>query len=220
MTYICVDKVNLEDVPTTVTEALSRPDREYWKQAMQDEIGSFEENKAWKLIDPTKSVTVVQCKWVFKRKIDQSDKVSYCARLVAKGFCQKPGIDYNDTFAPVVRHSTLRLMIALAVKLGLRIDHLDIKTAFLNGYLNETVYMEQPEGFIKKGNEQKICKLYRAIYGLKQSSNAWNKRIDIFFIDLCFTRSKHEPCLYIYKKKRKWQMFICNIICRGFVHIF
>ena len=106
---------------------------------------------------------VVECKWVFKLKCDSENRLSYRARLVAKGFTQREGIDYGETFAPVVRYSTLRLLVGLAVKLDLKITHLDVKTAFLNGMLEENVFMRQPEGFVLKGFEDKVCKLKKAI---------------------------------------------------------
>lgn len=197
VTYICAEEISLEDVPETVSQALSRPDAQKWKEAMMDEMESFKENDAWELVDPPKKATIVDSKWIYKVKCNSKNETNYRARLVARGFAQKEGIDYSETFSPVVRHSTLRLLIALATKLDLSITHLDIKTAFLNGYLEENVYMRQPQGFIVKGAENKVCKLKRAIYGLKQSSRAWNKRVDDVLTKLNYKRSNLEPCLYI-----------------------
>ena len=197
VTYMCIGDMDLENVPETVTEALSRPDAECWKRAMEEEMRSFEENNAWDLIDVPEKGHVVSCKWVFKKKCDSDNKVSYRARLVAKGYTQKAGIDYEETFAPVIKYASLRLLFALSLKLNLSITHLDVKTAFLNGYLNETILMKQPEGFIEKGNESKVCKLNRAVYGLKQSSRAWNHRVDQVLLKLEFKKSVYEPCLYI-----------------------
>lgn len=130
-------------------------------------------------------------------------KFCYRARLVARGFNQKEAVDYDDTFSPVVRHSTLRLLIAFSVKYNLSIIHLDVKTAFLNGFLDKIVFMKQPEGFIMQGCEDKVCKLNKAIYGLKQSSRAWNTRINDFLLDIGYVRSNYEPCLYIKKENEK-----------------
>lgn len=149
VTYMCTTE--LEDVPITVSEALSRPDADCWREAMADEIKSFEDNQTWELIDRPPGASVVQCKWVFKKKCDNENRVSYRARLVAKGFSQKAGVDFDETFAPVIRYSSLRMLIALSLKLNL--THLDVKTAFLNGYLQETVLMKQPEGFVLQGQE-------------------------------------------------------------------
>lgn len=196
VTYISAADIDLSDVPMTLTEALSRPDSENWKEAMKEEMDSFAENETWELVDPPCEGTIVQCKWVYKVKSDVVNKCKYRARLVAKGFTQKEGIDYGETFAPVVKYSTLRLLLALAVKLNLKITHLDVKTAFLNGLLKENVYMKQPEGFVVKGFENKVCKLKKAIYGLKQSSRSWYERVDVFLSKLGYERSKLEPCLY------------------------
>lgn len=203
VTYLSTNTVNETDIdefPVTTSDALSRPDGHKWKQAMLEEISSFEENETWELVDLPKEGTIVECKWVYKIKCNSESEISYRARLVARGFTQKEGIDYTETFAPVVRHSTLRLLIALAVKLNLKITHLDVKTAFLNGLLEESVYMRQPEGFVLKNHENKVYKLKKAVYGLKQSSRAWNKRVDNFLLDLNYQKSKFEPCLYIKRK--------------------
>lgn len=144
VTYACMQGFSSDDNddPVTVEEAMSRSDAELWKRAMYEEMQCFEDNDAWELMDgPPDSTTVVPCKWVFKRKISESGEVKYRARLVAKGCVQKAGVDYGDVFSPVVRHSTLRLLIALAVRLDLKITHIDVKTAFLNSSLEQPVYM-------------------------------------------------------------------------------
>ena len=155
MMYACQTNVKIEDVPLNVSDALSRPDSEKWKQAIEAELASFEENEAWEVVEKPDSATIVQCKWVFRKKFDSENKVRYKARLVAKGFTQKPGVDYDETFSLVVRHTTLRLLLALSVHLNLKTTHLDVATAFLNGSLTETVFMMQPEGFNKSVNKKK-----------------------------------------------------------------
>jgi hypothetical protein len=120
----------------------------------------------------------------------------YKARLVEKGFAQEWGVDYDGTFSPVVRHSSIRVLLALAAELDLDIDHLDVTTAFLNGDLEEEVYMCQPEGFIKKGEEQKVCLLKKTLYGLKKSQRAWNKKIHSTLLEFGLKRSEYEPCIY------------------------
>lgn len=187
------------NAPSNVCEVFSRHDRQQWQQAMLEEMQSFEDNETWELVDPPEQGTVVESKWVFKVKCDGGGKKLYRARLVAKGYTQKEGIDYNQTFAPVVRHSTLRFLIALAVQFDLKIIHLDVKTAFLNGALKEDVYMQQPEGFVSKGNESKVFKLKKAVYGLKQSSRAWNEKVDEVLLKIGYRKSLLEPCLYIHK---------------------
>jgi hypothetical protein len=128
----------------TYEEAMNGPEKEMWRQAMMEELKAFEDNQAWELVDVKKADRVVQCKWVFKKKFESDNKVRFRARLVAKGFTQKEGVDYKETYSPVLRYSTLRLLFALSVKLKFTITHLDVTTAFLNGYLDENVYMQVP----------------------------------------------------------------------------
>lgn len=193
VTYACAQECSSNDDPITVKEAMSRDDAALWKKAMSEEIQCFKDNDVWELTDSLPdSSTVVPCKWVFKRKVDESGKVRYRARLVAKGCAQKAEVDYGDVFSPVVRHSTLRLLIALAVRLNLKITHLDVKTAFLNGVLEQPVYMKQPEGFIVKNHENEVYQLKKAVYGLKQSSRAWNARVNEVLSKLGYNKSKHE----------------------------
>src|ERR1700712_2044168 len=113
---------------------------------MDEEIRCLEENEAWEIVDKPETGTIVQCKWVFKKKQDADGRLKHRARLVAKGFTEKPGVDFDEIFSPVIRHSTFRLLIAMSVNLNLKVTHLDVKTAFLNGYLDNEVFMFQPEG--------------------------------------------------------------------------
>ncbi|CAH2109248.1 unnamed protein product [Euphydryas editha] len=133
----------------TLQEALTRNEKEYWQKALKEEFQWFEENQAWELVDASNSGCVVQCKWVLKKKCDVDGKVLYRARLVAKCFTQRHGVDYNETFSPVVRYSTLRLLFALTVKLDFKTTHLDVKTAFLNGHLEDDDFMQKPDCFVK-----------------------------------------------------------------------
>lgn len=184
--------------PQTIDEALSGPDKEHWRDAIEDEYKSFEQNKAWTLTQLPAGKKAVKCKWIFKKKLgSEGQLLRYKARLVAKGFTQEYGIDYKETYSPVVRYSTIRTLIALAVNLDLHIDHMDVKTAFLNGELQETVYMEQPHGHKIKGKENHVFKLNKAIYGLKQASKAWYDEIDKALSDLQFKKTLSEPCVYI-----------------------
>lgn len=195
--YACEADVKMEDIPSSVSDALSRDDSDKWRQAIEDELASFEENEAWEVVKKPENATIVQCKWVFKKKFDSSGKVRYKARLVAKGFTQRPGVDYEETFSPVVRHSTLRLLIALSVNLELRTTHLDVTTAFLNGSLTETVFMMQPEGLNNSANNNYVLRLKRAIYGLKQASRVWYEKVENVLKVLGYKKSKYEPCVYM-----------------------
>ncbi|CAH2103269.1 unnamed protein product [Euphydryas editha] len=214
-TNLCVlDENQLYGEDITYLEAMNGPESEEWKQAMRDEIKAFEDNQAWELVDRTEADRVVQCKWVFKKKFESDNKVRFRARLVAKGFTQKEGVDYKETFSPVLRYSTLRLLFALSVKFNFEITHFDVTTAFLNGFLDENVYMQVPCNL--KCKENSVLKLKRAIYGLKQSARAWNKRIDDCLLKLNFVKSKLEPCLYS-KKCKKGQIIVAVFVDDFFI---
>lgn len=195
---VCVGvDVNSCDDQITLESAMNGPESVEWNKAMQEELQSFEDTNAWELVDIPVSGTIVKCKWVLKKKFDSDNKVRYRARLVAKGFMQKKGVDYDETFSPVVRHATLRLLFALAVKLNLDITHLDVTTAFLNGDLEETIFMQKPEGFPESQGNGKVLKLKKAIYGLKQSSRAWYKKVDDCLLGMGYKSLEIESCLYI-----------------------
>lgn len=125
------------DDEMTYNDAISGPEKQQWLQAMAEELQSFSDNAVWEVVHAPENVSVVQCKWVLKKKFDHENKVRYRARLVAKGFTQKAGVDYLDTFSPVIRHSTLRLLLAMSVQMNMNVTHLDVTTAFLNGFLKK-----------------------------------------------------------------------------------
>ena len=132
---------------------------------------------------------------MFKVKVDGNGRVErYKARLVAQGFTQVKGADYDETFCPVVRMESLRTVVSLAVRNGLRLHQLDVTTAFLNGELEEDVYMRQPEGFVA-GREHLVCKLKRSLYCLKQSPRCWNSTLDGYLKQLGFLQSNSDPCI-------------------------
>ena len=136
-------------------------------------------------------------KWVFKIKRNADGSISkYKARLVAKGYVQRHGVDFDEVFASVARVETIRLIIALAASNGWEIHHLDVKTAFLHGHLKEEVYVTQPEGFVVRGEEQKVYKLKKALYGLRQAPRAWNIKLNQILRVLKFERCSKEPSLY------------------------
>lgn len=189
---ICVESVGEENL--TYTDVMNGPEKSEWCRAMEDELQSFSECDAWEVVDKPDSGTVVQCKWVYKKKLNSDNTVRYRARLVAKGFTQKEGVDYKETFSPVLRYSVLKLLFALSVKLDMNVMHYDVTTAFLNGNLEESVYMQPPPNLALSG---KVLKLKKAIYGLKQSARAWYKRVDECLQKLNYKKSQHEPCLFV-----------------------
>ncbi|MCO5603161.1 hypothetical protein L7F22_057308 [Adiantum nelumboides] len=147
-----------------------------WKDAMQQEIDSIHKNHTWDLVDLPTGKKPIGTKWVFKVKRKQDGTIDrYKARLVAKGYAQQKGIDYDETFAPTSRASTVRSLVAIAAHHNWKVHQLDIKTAFLNGDLKKEVYVSQPSGFVVKGQEQKVCRLRKALYGPKQAPRAWYK---------------------------------------------
>lgn len=153
------------DEPTSYTEAVQETE---WKKAMEAEIKSIEKNGTWVLTELPQGHKAIGLKWVYKLKKDTDGKiVKHKARLVAKGYVQKYGIDFEEVFAPVTRMETVRLLLALAAKNGWEVHHMDVKSAFLNGEIEEEVYVFQPEGFEKQGEEHKVYKLLKALYGLR-----------------------------------------------------
>ena len=150
------------------------------------------------MIELPETKKAIGVKWVFRTKFNSNGSIlKHRARLVVKGFAQVAGVDYGDTFAPVARHDTIRLLLALAGQMGWKVYHLDVKSAFLNGILLEEIYVQQPEGFEVIGHEHKVYKLHKALYGLKQAPRAWYSRIDSHLIQLGFRRSENEATLYL-----------------------
>ena len=152
----------------------------------------------WSLVEQPLGANVIGSKWVFKVKYASDGSIDrFKARLVAQGYNQKHGIDFFDVFAPVVSYEAVRCVLSLAASMNFEIHQADIKTAFLNGTLEETIYMRQPPGFTLPGLEHLVCKLERSLYGLKQSPRQWNKVLDSYLKESGFTPSLCEPCIYI-----------------------
>jgi len=162
---------------------------------MKDEMESLQKMKTWTLTELPKNRQALTCKWVFRVKNDGRKK----ARLVARGYDQKPGIDYYETFSPVARYASIRLILSHANQENFYVETFDIKTAFLNGNLSEEIYMTQPKGF--EDGSGKVCKLVKSIYGLKQAPKAWNKRITKFLKNLNFEATDNDPCIF-YNRSR------------------
>ena len=177
---------------------------EEWRNAMNEEYNSIMKNDTWELTELPKNKVPIGCKWLYKSKFNVDGSIDkHKARLVAKGYSQKEGIDYEDTFAPIAKMNKIRIMIALAKKYNWKMHQLDVKSAFLNGELKEEVYLVQPEGFVKQGQEHLVCRLKKALYGLKQAPRSWYVKIDSFFYEKDFMRSKNDPNLYIKKDEDK-----------------
>lgn len=184
--------------PSSYNEAVTCDESAQWAIAMSEEIESLHKNHTWELVKPPSNQKIVGCKWVFKKKegILGVEATRFKARLVAKGFTQKEGIDYNEVFSPVVKHSSIRVLLAMVAKSDLELEQLDVKTAFLHGELEETIYMRQPEGFTVPGKEDHVCLFKKSLYGLKQSPRQWYKRFDSFMIQHGYTRCDYDACVY------------------------
>ena len=183
--------------PLTREEALRSADAEQWQQAMADEMASLLANNSWTLEKVPKGINPIPVKWVFKIKRDSAGNVErYKARLVAKGFRQQEGIDYNEVFAPVSKYSTLRVLMAKVAAEDLEMHQLDIKTAFLQGNLEEDIFICQPPGY-EQGDSSMACHLHKALYGLKQAPRAWYQRLHEELTNLGFVASSADPGLYI-----------------------
>jgi hypothetical protein len=162
----------VDDNTTSIIEAYASPDAGDWKEAVCSEIDSTLSNGTWELSELPFGCKPIGCKWVFKKKLRPDSTIDkYKARLVAKGYTQKEGEDFFDTYSPIARMTTIRVLLSLAASYGLIVHQMDVKTTFLNGELDDEIYMVQPDGFVVKGEEQKVYKLLKSFYGLKQAPN-------------------------------------------------
>jgi hypothetical protein len=170
----------------------------------------------WELEEIPKGAKTVGCKWVYKIKYDSKGNVErFKVRLVMKGFTQREGIDYNETFSPVSCKDSFRIIVALVAHYDLELHQIDVKTTFLNGDLEENVYMAQPKGFVMEGKESMGCRLKKSIYGLKQASIQWYLKFDRTIRNFGFQENVEDNCVYAKFKNRKYIfliMFVDNIL--------
>ena len=194
------DNIMMDDDPISYDEAIQSRDSGKWLDAMNSEIESMHINKVWTLENVPKGNVPIGCKWIFKKKIEGrwqdrnvQGKTGSEIRVLQR---QILGIDYDETFSPVAMHKSIRIMLAIAAFYDYEIWQMDVKTAFLNGDLEEQIYMVQPEGFEVSGSAGKACKLQRSIYGLKQASRSWNMCFDTTVKDFGFVQNEDDPCVY------------------------
>ncbi|CAL8074762.1 unnamed protein product [Prunus armeniaca] len=181
--------------PTCFSQVVHFPE---WREAMVIEFNALLKNQTSVLIPPSQQ-QVVGCKWVFKLKRKSDGFIEkYKACLIAKGFHQQPGIDFDETFSPVVKPTTVRTILALAVSFGWPLRQLDVKNAFLHGYLDIIVFMSQPPGFVDPTRPTDVCRLHKAISGLKQAPRAWFQRHSGFLLQFGFVQSRADPYLFIF----------------------
>ena len=188
----------LESEPQSYKEAMNSLEGSLWKEAIKSEIDSILQNHMWELVDLPPSSKPLGYKWIFKRKMKTDGTINkYKARLVIKGYKQKEGLDYFDTYSPVTRITSIRMVLAIAALRNLEIHQMDVKTAFLNGDLDEEIYLEQPEGFVAPGQEKKVCKLVKSLYGLKQAPKQWHQKFDSVVLANGFKINECDKCIYI-----------------------
>ena len=179
-------------------------------RAMREEMLAIDRNETWELVPTPTNCTPIGLKWIFKLKKNPQGKViKHKARLVVKGYSQRKGIDYDEIYAPVVRFETIRILIALAALKNWKIHHLDVMSAFLNGEIDEVIYVRQPEGFLVKGKEAHVLRLKKALYGLKQAPRAWYFKLHSCLLSLGFIKSDFEQSLYL--KRSDGEMLIVGV---------
>ncbi|GJW16019.1 retrovirus-related pol polyprotein from transposon TNT 1-94 [Tanacetum coccineum] len=185
--------------PKNIKEAIQD---ESWTMAMQEELNQFKTNDVWSLVPLPENQTIIGTKWVFKNKLDENGIVSRNkARLVAQGYNQQEGIDFDETYAPVARLESIRILLAYACAHDFKLYQMDVKSAFLNGFINEEVFVAQPPGFIDFEKPNHVFKLKKALYGLKQAPKAWYDRLKAFLINHNYTMGLVDNTLFTKKIK-------------------
>ena len=189
--------IGAENDPETFSQAMSSKESNSWYNAMKEEMNSMASNRVWDLVELPDGIKAIGCKWVFKTKKDSLGNIErHKARLVAKGFTQREGIDYTETSSPVSKKDSFRIIMALVAHFDFDLHQMDVKTAFLNGNLEEEVYMKQPEGFSSSEGEHLVCKLKKSIYGLKQASRQWYLKFHEVITSFGFEENIMDQCIY------------------------
>ena len=187
-----------------------------WVNAMHEELEQFERNEVWKLVPRPEHVNVIGTKWIFKNKLNEEGKiVRNKARLVAQGYVQEEGIDYEETYAPVARLDAIRLLLSFACANNFRLFQMDVKSAFLNGIIKEEVYVEQPPGFEDDKHPDWVFRLHKALYGLKQAPRAWYEKLSSFLIAHGYDRGNVDTTLFIKRVNKGMivvQIYVDDII--------
>jgi hypothetical protein len=185
-------------VPSSVRAALIDPN---WHRAMEEEFTALIANNTWDLVPRPVGSNVVTGKWIFKHKFNSDGSLErYKARWVLRSFTQRPGIDYDETFSPVVKPAKFRTVLSLAVSRSWPVHQLDVKNAFLYGTLSETVYCSQPTGFVDPTQPDCVCLLNKSLYGLKQAPRAWYSRFATYITSLGFVEAKSDTSLFVFRR--------------------
>jgi len=181
--------------PKNVKEAMTD---EFWIEAMQEELNQFKRSEVWDLVPRPEGMNVIDTKWIFKNKSDEHGTVTRNkARLVAQGYTQIKGLDFDETFASVARLESIRLLLGVSCILKFKLFQMDVKSAFLNGYLNEEVYVEQPKGFVDPSFPNHVYRLKKALYGLKQATRAWYERLTQFLVNQGYMKGDTDKTLFV-----------------------
>ncbi|GJZ03416.1 retrovirus-related pol polyprotein from transposon TNT 1-94 [Tanacetum coccineum] len=187
-----------------------------WIEAMQEELHEFEHLEVWELVPPPDKAFVITLKWIYKVKLDELGGIlKNKARLVARGYRQEEGIDFEESFAPVARLEAIRIFLAFAAHMNMVVYQMDVKTAFLNGNLREEVYVSQPDGFVDPDKPNYVYKLKKALYGLKQAPRAWYDMLSSFLISNDFSKGSVDPTLFIRREGKELllvQIYVDDII--------
>lgn len=200
-----VAMLSIVDEPETFEEAMNSNERNEWKDAMNEEYDSLIRNETWRLVDRAEAHRVIDNKWVYKVKYNTDGTIErYKARLVVRGFTQEFGVDYNETFSPVMRFTSVRAILATAAAKEMTLKQFDVKTAFLYGELSEDVYMRQPVGY--ENDDNKVCKLIKSLYGLKQASRVWNKKFTAFIEEFHFKPTESDPCVFVRQEEGSYTL--------------
>ncbi|GKC62254.1 retrovirus-related pol polyprotein from transposon TNT 1-94 [Tanacetum coccineum] len=194
--------------PTSYKQAITH---ERWVKAMKDELAALERNETWTITSIPEGHKPITSKWVFKTKYKPNETVERLkARLVVRGFNQQEGLDYKDTFSPVAKLATVRVLIALATVKQWPLHQLDINNAFLHGYIDDEIYMLPHEGY-NKASKRQVCKLSKSLYGLKQASRKWNHELTKFLLSLGYVQSKHDYSLFVKTKDEEFTTFFVYV---------
>ena len=200
--------------PQSLEEAMRRPDWPKWEIAIQEELSALKKAGTWGIVERPKERNIVKSKWVFRIKKDAAGKVErYKARLVAKGFTQVQGVDYYDTWAPVAKLGSIRLLLAVAAQNGWPVDMFDFHSAFLNGELDsdEEVFMEQPQGYEESDQKQYVCKLFKSLYRLKQAGRKWYDALCKALAEIGFKRSEADPAVFYVHRSNDIIVLACHV---------
>ena len=203
----CISKI-LDSEPTTFEEVNKL---QVWKEAMLEEYSSIIKNNVWEVVPRPSDKSVVSSKWIYKlNHVADGSIEKYKARFVSRAFSQKEGIDYDKTFALMARYTSIRTIISVVSIISWKMYQMDVKIAFLNGNIEQEVFIEQHEGFVLHSREPHVCRLRKFLYGLKQAPKVWYERIDRFLKNLGFQKSNADSNIYLRVIKNQPLFLICG----------